>query len=435
MTYTPLAKTTINSATASSVVFSSISAAYTDLIIVTNVGYSAANYYTCLQFNADTASNYSATFLAGTGSSAVSNRTTSATFIADGNNIAGATTILDTVIFHIQNYANATTFKTVLVRKTSNGGSYPGTEAAVGLWRKTPETINSIKLFSSSAGNFAVGSTFSLYGISAIGGVTPKATGGTVTSDATYYYHTFEMSGNFVPNQSLSCDYLVVAGGGGGGYAAGGGGGGGGLKTGSAFSVTAQSYPITVGGGGKGGVSNSAIATSGSNSVFSSITSTGGGGGGNSGVLALAGGSGGGGGADGTARAGGAASPAGEGNAGGSSAAAYPYPTGGGGGAGAVGGTGSGSQSGAGGAGASNSTSGSAVIYSGGGGGASTLQGAASGAGGTGGGGAGSVGAVNGTAGTVNLGGGGGGASNNPDAFTRLGGNGGSGIVIVRYAK
>jgi hypothetical protein len=165
-TYEPITSTTLTSAQ-SNVTFSSISSAYTDLIIVTNVGYSAANYYTCLQFNGDTTSNYSATFLAGTGSSAVSNRSTSATFIADGNNIAGATTILDTVTFHVQNYANTTTFKTVLIRKTSNGGTYPGTEATVGLWRKTPEAINSIKLFSSSAGNFITGSTFTLYGIKA----------------------------------------------------------------------------------------------------------------------------------------------------------------------------------------------------------------------------------------------------------------------------
>ena len=424
-TYVALATQTLGSA-AASVTFSSIPSGYTDLVLIANGSTSTATGNVRIQMNGDTAANYSNTRLLGDGSAASSAR--------DSN--VGSSAIGDwgtdrcILITNFQNYSNATTNKTVLSRSNSEGY----VSAYVGLWRKTPEAITSITIFKNSA-NFTSGSTFSLYGISAIGGVTPKATGGTVTSDATYWYHTFEMSGNFVPNQSLSCDYLVVAGGGGGGYAAGGGGGGGGLKTGSAFSVTAQSYPITVGAGGKGGVSNSAIATSGSNSIFSSITSTGGGGGGNSGVLALAGGSGGGGGADGTARAGGAASPAGEGNAGGSSAAAYPYPTGGGGGAGAVGGTGSGSQSGAGGAGASNSTSGSAVTYAGGGGGASTLQGAASGAGGTGGGGAGSVGAVNGTAGTVNLGGGGGGASNNPDAFTRLGGNGGSGIVIIRYAK
>jgi hypothetical protein len=47
----------------------------------------------------------------------------------------------------------------------------------------------------------------------------------------------------------------------------------------SALPVTAQGYPITVGGGGTGGGGSggAVIPTSGSNSVFSSITSTGGG--------------------------------------------------------------------------------------------------------------------------------------------------------------
>ena len=53
----------------------------------------------------------------------------------------------------------------------------------------------------------------------------PKATGGTVTSDSTYWYHTFTSNGTFTPSQALSCDVVVVAGGAGGGYdrAAGGG--------------------------------------------------------------------------------------------------------------------------------------------------------------------------------------------------------------------
>jgi len=64
------------------------------------------------------------------------------------------------------------------------------------------------------------------------GGKSPKATGGTITSDATYWYHTFSANGTFTPLLSISgCEVLIVAGGGGGGYgsAASGGGGAGGL--------------------------------------------------------------------------------------------------------------------------------------------------------------------------------------------------------------
>ena len=57
------------------------------------------------------------------------------------------------------------------------------------------------------------------------------------------------------PSGSNTVEYLVVAGGGGGGGPGrSGGGGGGGYRFASCFSVTAQGYPITVGGGGAVGL-------------------------------------------------------------------------------------------------------------------------------------------------------------------------------------
>ena len=83
-----------------------------------------------------------------------------------------------------------------------------------------------------------------------------------------------------------SVEYLVVAGGGGGGsdnrtsgHYNGGGGGAGGMLTGTLAVATGISYTVTIGGGGAG--SSSTSGSPGSNSVFSSITSTGGGYGGN----------------------------------------------------------------------------------------------------------------------------------------------------------
>ena len=79
-------------------------------------------------------------------------------------------------------------------------------------------------------------------------------------------------------------EYLVVAGGGGGGASSqrlAGGGGAGGYRTASGLAVTAGSpITVTVGAGGAGGtLSNSSLTfgNNGSNSVFSTITSTGGG--------------------------------------------------------------------------------------------------------------------------------------------------------------
>jgi hypothetical protein len=423
-------------ASAASVTFSNIpQTGYTDLKVVMSIRGDAAQILLKIQPNGNTTGLSRRSLYTDNGTAAFSGSGSDA-FGGYINSSAYTANTFASLEAYFPNYTSSTA-KSYSVDVTGENNATTTIMGMVAGLDTTTSPITSL-LFAPNSGNFVANSTFSLYGLAALGTtpvIAPKASGGNIIDfDGTYWIHTFLTSGTFTPSTGLSCDYLVVAGGGGGGYAAGGGGGAGGFRTATGFAVTTTPISITVGAGGAGGISSSStIATSGSNSIFSSITSTGGGGGGNSGVLALAGGSGGGGGADGTARAGGAASPSGQGNAGGSSAAPSPYPTGGGGGASAVGANGTGSQSGAGGAGSASSISGASVTYAGGGGGASTSQGAASGAGGAGGGGAGSVGAASGTAGTINLGGGGGGASNNPNGTTQVGGAGGSGIVIIRY--
>ncbi len=287
------------------------------------------------------------------------------------------------------------------------------------------------------------------------------ATGGTITTSGDFKIHTFTGDGCFVvatlgsPIGSTAVDYLVVAGGGGGGNNGGGGGAGGyrttfpspGCNAGS-FPISATTYPITVGGGGAGSTSCSVRGTSGSNSIFSTITSAGGGGGGSgssSPINGVSGGSGGGG-ANSPAATGGTGnspptSPP-QGNPGGTGVSQDPTPTpqpayfaGGGGGASTAGsnGTLSPATGGPGGAGSTNSITGSPVTYSGGGGG-SANAGGIGGTGGPGGGGNGGSAlspAPTGTTGTTNTGGGGGagkaGGSPSP------GNAGGKGIVIIRY--
>ena len=302
-----------------------------------------------------------------------------------------------------------------------------------------------------------------------------SATGGTVTTSGDFKIHSFTGDGNFVvstagfgPAQLSKVDYLVVAGGGGGGGEQSGGGGAGGYReskdsdissphTGSplvattGITLTAQTYPISVGAGGARGSNPDGNATAGSNSVFSTITSTGGGRGATStdphpAGVATTGGSGGGG-----ATLGGAAGAAGntppvsppQGNNGGNGAGA-PYVGGGGGGAGAAGTNGAGNpggaaQAGPGGNGVASSITGSSVTRAGGGGAGGT--GATVGGnqpynastGGSGGGGAGAPDSpsTNGTAATANTGGGGGGG--NSQNSSSVGGAGGKGIVIIRY--
>jgi hypothetical protein len=437
-TYVALDKVTVGTATAA-VTFSSISSAYTDLVVVAaNLVATSGNPNVGLTFNGDTASNYSATILEGTGSSAQSARKTNTTLIVEGNNVSLGGTNPSTIIYNIMNYSNTTTYKTALLRNSELSTTYPGTGATVGLWRSTA-AITSVTLTIGS-GNFAVGSTFSLYGIAAEG--QGYATGGYVTSDSQYYYHTFTASGTFTPSRALTCDYLVVAGGGGASGYNGGGAGAGGLRstvtaTGgggsleSALSVASGvGLTVTVGAGGNAGNNASGSAgTAGSNSVFSTITATGGGQTTSNANGSAGGSGGGGGGATGISRTGGAGTTN-QGFAGGNNVTSGNYPSGGGGGASAVGNNGSGSVSGAGGNGVATSISGTSVTYAGGGGGGSTVDGATRGLGGTGGGGAGGASGSAGTAGTINTGGGGGGGAHNQN-----GAAGGSGIVIIRYAK
>ena len=243
------------------------------------------------------------------------------------------------------------------------------------------------------------------------------ATGGTVTTSGDHKIHAFTGDGCFVVSQAspAGVDYLVVAGGGGGGADRAGGGGAGGFRTASSFPISAQTYPITVGGGGAAGTyPNPTPGTAGSNSVFSSITSAGGGTGAASGSAGGNGGSGGGGGGappSGTGSAGGSGntppvSPP-QGNPGGDGA---PGDSGGGGGAGGAGQDTPGSTPGSGGSGVTSCITASPVPLASGGDGSPTT------------GPAGSPQPANSGKGAPGAG--------HPG---RAGGTGGSGIVVIRY--
>lgn len=166
-TYQPIATTTLGSA-AASITFSSIPSSYTDLVFVIQLS-STSTDNIFVRFNSDTASNYSVTRLAGPGSNpAVSDRQTSQTMMTITRNGYPTTTNGNTVsIMQVMNYANATTNKTALIRSNDAGN---GTDAIVGLWRKTPEAINAVSFSTNSFGagtSISTGSTITLYGIKA----------------------------------------------------------------------------------------------------------------------------------------------------------------------------------------------------------------------------------------------------------------------------
>jgi hypothetical protein len=92
-----------------------------------------------------------------------------------------------------------------------------------------------------------------ILGILGSGGRKPIVTGGTLYSDATYYYRAFTGNGTLaVTRFNLTADVLVIAGGGG-GYVSGlSAGGAGGYRYFSALSLTPANYACTIGNGGAG---------------------------------------------------------------------------------------------------------------------------------------------------------------------------------------
>ena len=162
-TYEKIATTTLGSAK-SSITFSSISSAYTDLVVVVQGTYSTSDDIITLTYNNDTGTNYSDTTMYGNGTSALSYRNTTASAIQVGwyPNPGGAA-VVSNMVLHIFNYSNTTTYKTNISRAdTSN---VQGAAARVGLWRSTA-AINRIDLIM-IAGNLQTGTTATIYGIKA----------------------------------------------------------------------------------------------------------------------------------------------------------------------------------------------------------------------------------------------------------------------------
>jgi hypothetical protein len=460
--YVLLEEVTLSIDTASVILDNIPQTGYTDLIVIcsTRSSASASAWSDIIIKPNNSTTGISTRVLYGTGSTAASTTfTTGIPAVGEGN--AGTTNTFGNTEVYIPNYASSN-FKSFSANSVSENNAISSlNQIGTMLWSNT-SAITSLVFTDFAGGNFVTGSTFSLYGVAALGTtpvIIPKASGGDiVTNDGTYWYHAFLTSGVFTPALALSCDALVVAGGGGGGWNLGAGGGAGGLVYTTQL-IPATSQAITIGAGGTAGFLSYAEATAGGNSTVGSlITANGGGRGGSSSStesIRLGGAGGSAGGSDGYAPATGTTtltagvnpSPAGQGNAGGG---AYgnnlaPYGNGnagGGGGAGAPGGTGSNGspwQGGNGGNGLAYNAFGAATstgqlssgsyYYAGGGGGASLSTGTQP----TGGLGGGGLGGRDGnefpTAGTANTGGGGGGSRGNNGNGT----NGGSGIVIIRY--
>ena len=167
-TYT-LISSNVLASSAASVTFSSIPATYTDLVLRVSArcdnGSTANNAR--IQFNSDTATNYSETFLYGSGSAAASSRVSSQTKILEALIVDGNTATANTfgnLEMYIPSYTVSQNkpISTIAVQETNATGAY--IYATADLWRNTA-AITSIYIEAGATVNFVTGSSFYLYGI------------------------------------------------------------------------------------------------------------------------------------------------------------------------------------------------------------------------------------------------------------------------------
>lgn len=166
----PIASYTANG-TSNFFSFTSIPQTYQDLFFVINgrSAFSSATAQVYTYLNSDGSALYSRTRLYGNGSAAASDRTSNdtAAYIAEIPGASATSGIFGSGVMHILNYANTSTFKTVLIRSAVdlNGSGFTH------LWVNTYRSTNAIRgfdIFNSGASNFTSGTTVTLYGIRAV---------------------------------------------------------------------------------------------------------------------------------------------------------------------------------------------------------------------------------------------------------------------------
>lgn len=168
--YESIATVTVGSGGSASIEFTSISASYTHLQIRgigRNAAGAAGGSNLELQFNSDTATNYSSHYLRGSGSAASAGAYTTSSriyfieTIARNGNTSGT---FGTFVIDILDYANTNKYKTVrgLGGYDDNGSGY--ILFGSGNWRST-SAITSVKVILEGGDTFAQYSQWALYGI------------------------------------------------------------------------------------------------------------------------------------------------------------------------------------------------------------------------------------------------------------------------------
>ena len=166
-TYTLISSNVLGSS-AASVTFSAIPGTYTDLVLrVSARTDTAAAIESCyVQFNSDTATNYSYVLITGNGSAASSNIYSSQNYV--GSIPADAATATSNTFasweVYVPSYLVSQNKPLSVIGMQENNQTSAFIRPTAGLWRNTA-AVTSVTFTGTSGGNFVSGSSFYLYGI------------------------------------------------------------------------------------------------------------------------------------------------------------------------------------------------------------------------------------------------------------------------------
>lgn len=162
-TYEPITTQTLSS-NQTTVTLSSIPSTYTDLILIFS-GYAANNGggSMLVRGNGDTSTLYNTTYLYSDGATITPGQTGDTNAGLFMGRMQGNSTDLGGGYIHIPNYANTTTFKTML---GTNFNSASINWISCGTYRST-NAISSLTIRVESGADFNSGSMFTLYGVKA----------------------------------------------------------------------------------------------------------------------------------------------------------------------------------------------------------------------------------------------------------------------------
>lgn len=146
------------------ITFSSIPSTYASLQIrfalIDTVGVETL----AVRLNGDTASNYSAHYLAGNGSAASAGSSLTTRMNVLGIVVGTKTTYANVGILDLHDYASTTKYKTIRTFAGVDANGSGELDLTSGSWRST-SAVNSVTLYLGGTNNFGTSSVFSLYGI------------------------------------------------------------------------------------------------------------------------------------------------------------------------------------------------------------------------------------------------------------------------------